>query len=114
MKNLQSCVLAAALLLAAAAPLAAQRGQQRSVDRVQRNPIEILLDNRTELDLTDEQVARLNAINERLTEENRAVVEELREVRGRSRPSNRQEAERLRESGRASGKEGVGVSEVGG
>src|SRR5690606_5171472 len=98
MKTVQSGLVTAALLLAAAAPLAAQRGEQAAVSRRQLNALEIILSNRAELALTDDQVAKLNALNERLAEANKPVVEEIRKVRSRARPSNRQEAERLREA----------------
>jgi hypothetical protein len=97
MKTVQSCLLAAALLLTAAAPLMAQRGEQRATSRVQRNPIEIILDNRAELELTDDQVSQLTAINERLAEANGDVIEEIRKVRGQTRPASRQDVEQLME-----------------
>lgn len=98
MKTVQSGLVTAALLLAAAAPLAAQRGEQAAVSRRQLNALEIILSNRAELALTDDQVAELTALNERLAEANRPLVEEIQKVRGQARPSNRQEAEQLRQA----------------
>jgi len=98
MKTVQSSLLIAALMLTAAAPLAAQQGRQGAVDRRQRSSLEILLDNRAELALTDDQVTKLTALNEKLAETNRIVAEEIRKVRGSYRPSNRQEAEQLRDA----------------
>ena len=82
--------LAAALVLLAA-PLAAQgRGQGPGMPgmrgggpgAMERNPAALVLDHRAELDLTDEQVSRLEVIRERVAGENGPRWEQLREAFG--------------------------------
>lgn len=101
--------IAMIVLLAAAAAPGALPAQSRmpGAGAVQREtgPVDALLKHRTELRLTDDQVTRLRAIDQRLEEQNRALREQLRangldaaRERGRrTRELSEQERDQLRE-----------------
>ena len=94
--------LAVATVLAAA-PLPAltqapgQRAPGRGAEMRQpeHHPFALLLENRAQLGLTDEQVRRLETIRSRLEEQNRPLREQLRTARERLMEQRRAEMQKL-------------------
>lgn len=88
--------------LLCAAPVAAQEQPQEQAlppahaehgRRFERGPVEVLLRHRDQLGLTDAQVARLQALDARMEERNRPLVERLLEMR-RAHRGERRDRER--------------------
>jgi hypothetical protein len=84
---------AMAALAVMAAPLAAQGGRgpaegrmMRGPAAMMRNPVEVVLEHRADLELTAEQVRTLEALRDRVEEENAPRVERLREAFGDTDP----------------------------
>lgn len=100
--KIRSFALLAALLATAAPAVAQQQGQpaprgehrgehhgpgehgrrMKGEGRRFGNPLEHLLQRREQLNLTAEQVARLEAVQRRVQEQNRPLMEQLRQLRG--------------------------------
>ena len=108
MRQTMIALVAAALL---AAPATAQGGQggerPRRAEGVRagpgapaRNPVAMLLDRREELELTAEQVARLEAVRERVERENAPRIERLRAALGDRPRRELSDEERARLRGR--------------
>lgn len=66
---------------AAPAALAAQERPDSMVERARRGPMELLIQHRDSLGLTDDQVARLRDIRDRVSEANSPLVREMLEIR---------------------------------
>ncbi|HEU0052777.1 MAG TPA: hypothetical protein VFQ39_06355 [Longimicrobium sp.] len=94
--KIRSFALAAALL-AAPVPMLAQTQQpapraerqhrehgdrMRGEGRQMRSPLQGLIERRQQLNLTDDQVRRLTAVQQRLETENRPLLDQLRGLRG--------------------------------
>ncbi len=92
--------MAAAALLVAAAPAAAQPGPDgqpglQELQETEQRPLDLLMQVRDELQLSDPQVARLRQIAGRLEETNRPLRRQLFEEYGRWREQRRAELERM-------------------
>lgn len=86
-----SAILLFSLVLAPMPASGQASGTTRDEDRPERGPIAILLEQREALALTAEQVTELDAIRQRMEEQNRPVVEQLVQIREkwrRERPAN--------------------------
>jgi Spy/CpxP family protein refolding chaperone len=102
----RSRILGAALLVLSALPVAlhAQRpggaGSGPALQMLQRNPIQVVLDARPELGLTAPVVARLEAVRDRLQEQNRvplARIDSLQQATPRAQTGNREAAQAMME-----------------
>lgn len=70
------------LLLLLPLPLSAQRSGDDDGNRARdRGPVEMLLRQRSELGLSDEQVARLRVVEQRMEEKNAPLIAELVRIR---------------------------------
>jgi DNA anti-recombination protein RmuC len=104
MKNVRYMV---ALSVLAAAPLAAQQSPRPGAEgqpgrrweqgpgHERRAPFQRLIEHRQQLELTDAQVARLQAIGARLEEQNRPLVAQLQQQRERFMEQRRAQMEKL-------------------
>jgi Spy/CpxP family protein refolding chaperone len=102
----RSRILGAALLVLAALPVAldAQRpggpGSGPALQMLQRNPIQVVLDARSELGLTEGVVARLEAVRDRLQEQNRVPlvrIDSLQQAMPRAERGNREATQAMME-----------------
>jgi Spy/CpxP family protein refolding chaperone len=98
--RIHALLAAAAALLLAAAPAAAQPGPGghpglQVLRETEQRPLELLMDVRDELQLTDTQVARLRQIALRLEQTNRPLRRQLVAEHGRWREQRRMELERM-------------------
>src|SRR5262245_30103210 len=58
------------------------------------NPVEIVLDHKTELNLTADQVTKLEDVARKLEEQNKPIIAELEKERGNARPDELTEKQR--------------------
>lgn len=98
--RIHALLAAAAALLLAAAPAAAQPGPGghpglQVLRETEQRPLELLMDVRDELQLTDPQVVRLRQIATRLEQTNRPLRRQLVAEYGRWREQRRMELERM-------------------
>mgnify|MGYP000053028929 CR=1 FL=1 len=75
-------ILALALAPAVVAAQDQPRGPGGAMQRLRRNPVAAILERRADLQLTNEQVAKLEAIRKKLDEQNAPLLAKLDEARG--------------------------------
>lgn len=81
MKRLRSLLLLVFALAVPAAALAQKGPPERGDGREHRGPVEMLLRDRAELGLSEDQVQRLQVVKRQMEEKNRPMVTELLRIR---------------------------------